>query len=104
LEIKLACLDADPPFIDHLILLRPEDDLALSGKSKSLWQETERRGRHARLEPVSPDGFAILYGFPRWLATVTEAQPDGQPLPNLAEFLQERSEKLLEQLCMPIQQ
>ena len=39
--------------IDHLILLRPEDDLALTGKSKTLWQDAERRGRHARLEPVS---------------------------------------------------
>jgi hypothetical protein len=103
LQTKLASLEAMPPVIDHLILLRPEDDLALSGKSKSLWQQAERTGRHARLEPVSLDTFAILYAFPRWLAVLEEGQADGQELPNLAEFLQERCEKLLEQVCMPVQ-
>jgi hypothetical protein len=103
LGIKLAALEAEPPMIDHLILMRPEDDLGLSGKSKSLWQESERRGRHARLEAISLDAFAVLYGFPRWLGAVTEALPQGQPLPNLADLLQERCEKLLEQVCMPIQ-
>lgn len=104
LETKLLSMEADPPVIDHLILLRPEDDMTLTGKSKTVWQDAERRGRHARLEPVSLDGFAILYGFPRWLAAVTEALPQGQPLPNLADLLQERCEKLLEQVCMPVQQ
>jgi hypothetical protein len=103
LGTKLAAFDAEPPVIDHLILLRPEDDLALSGKSKSLWQETERRGRHARLEAVNLDGFAVLYGLPRWLAALTEFLPAGQPLPNVGDLLQERCEKLLEQVCMPIQ-
>ncbi len=103
LGTKLAVLAAEPPVIDYLILLRPEDDVALSGKSKTLWQEVERKGRHARLEPASLDAFAVLYGFPRWLAAVTEALPQGQPLPNLADLLQERCEKLLEQVCMPIQ-
>jgi hypothetical protein len=103
LGTKLAAFDAEPPVIDHLILLRPEDDLALSGKSKTLWQETERQGRHARLEAVNLDAFAVLYGFPRWLAAITEALPDGQPLPNLADLIQDRCEKLLEQVCMPIQ-
>ncbi len=103
LEIKLAAMEAEPPVVDHLILLRPEDDLALSGKSKTLWQTAERRGRHARLEAASLDAFAVLYGFPRWLAAVTEALPDGQPLPNLADLIQEKCEKLLEQTCMPVQ-
>jgi hypothetical protein len=103
LGTKLSALEAQPPAIDHLILLRPEDDLAISGKSKSLWQESERKGHHARLEAVSLDGFAVLYGFPRWLAVVTEALPQGQPLPNVADLLQERCEKLLEQVCMPVQ-
>ena len=54
LEVKLAVMDDEAAgLLDHLILLRPEDDLALTGKSKTLWQEAERRGRHARLEPVS---------------------------------------------------
>src|SRR5262249_18199710 len=103
LETKLASMEVTPPVIDHLILLRPEDDLALSGKSKTLWQEAERKGRHPRLEAVSLDTFAILYGFPRWLTAVSEALPEGQALPNLADLLQDRCEKLLEQICMPVQ-
>ena len=102
LEHKLASLEITPPVVDHLILLRPEDDLSLTGKSKTLWQESERRGRQTRLEPVNLDSFAILYGFPRWLAALGESLPEGQPLPNLADFLQERCEKLLEQVCMPV--
>ena len=103
LEVKLAVMDAQPAVVDHLILLRPEDDLTVTGKSKTLWQEAERRGRHARLEPVSLDGFAQLYAFPRWLAAVRESLPEGSPLPNLADVIQEKCEKLLEQVCMPVQ-
>jgi len=103
LEIKLAVMDAQPTMVDHLILLRPEDDLAMTGKSKTLLQESERQGKHARLEPISLDGFAQLYSFPRWLAAVRESLPAGAPLPNLADIIQERCEKLLEQVCMPVQ-
>jgi len=102
LETKLGVLDAAPPVIDHLILLRPDDDLAVSGKSKTLWQDAERRGQHARLEPMALDGFALLYSIPRWLSAVTESLPEGQTLPNLADLIQERCEKLLEQVCMPV--
>jgi hypothetical protein len=103
LEVKLAVMDAQPVVVDHLILLRPEDDLTVTGKSKTLWQEAERRGKHARLEPVSLDGFAQLYAFPRWLAVVRESLPEGTPLPNLADVIQEKCDKLLEQVCMPVQ-
>jgi hypothetical protein len=103
LATKLSSLDVEPAVIDHLILLRPEDDLALSGKSKSLWQEAERRGRHARLEAVSLDNFAVLYGLPRFMAAVTETQASTHAVPNLADLIQERCEKLLEQVCMPVQ-
>jgi len=102
LEIKLSTLETEPPVIDHLILLRPEDDLSLSGKSKTLWQQAERRGKHARLEPVTVDEFAILYGFPRWLASLGDGLQQGQALPNLADLIQEKCEKLLEQVCMPV--
>jgi hypothetical protein len=102
LETKLGSLQTTPALIDHLILLRPEDDLALSGKSKTLWQEAERRGHHARLEPVSLDSFAVMYGFPRFLTALRETLPEGQPLPNLADLMQERCDKLLEQVCMPV--
>jgi hypothetical protein len=103
LQTKLAALELEPCVIDHLILMRPEDDFGLSGRSKTLWQEAERRGRHPRLEPVTLDGFATLYAVPRIVAALTEALPDGQPLPNLADLLQETCEKLLEQVCMPVQ-
>ncbi len=103
LQIKLEVMDSQPLVVDHLILMRPEDDLNLTGKSKTLWQEAERNGKHARLEPLGLDGFALLYGFPRWLSALREALPAGAPLPNLADLIQERAEKLLEQVCMPVQ-
>jgi hypothetical protein len=103
LEVKLGVMDVAPQVVDHLILLRPEDDMGLSGKSKQFWQEAERRGKHARLEPITLDGFAQLSSFPRWLAAVRESLPEGAPLPNLADLIQEKAEKLLEQVCMPIQ-
>ena len=40
---------------------------------------------------------------PRLIAALQEALPEGQPLPNLADLLQEKCEKLLEQVCMPVQ-
>src|SRR5262249_54109467 len=86
LEIKLASMEPTPPVIDHLILLRPEDDLSLTGKSKTLWQEAEKRGRHARLEATCLDSFAVLYGFPRFLAAITETLPAGASPPNLADL------------------
>ena len=103
LEIKLGSLELTPQVVDHLILLRPEDDMALTGKSKTLWQDAEKRGKHARLEAVALDDFAVLYGFPRFLTTLGESLAAGQPLPNMADLLQECCEKLLEQVCMPVQ-
>jgi hypothetical protein len=101
LEIKLGVLNGEPALVDHLILLRPEDDLSLTGKSKTLWNDAEKRGRSARLEPLAIDGFATISSFPRWLTAMTEAMPEGIPLPNLADIIQEQCEKLLEQVCMP---
>ena len=102
LEIKLGSMDLQPAIVDHLILMRPDDDLSLTGKSKQAWAEAERRGRHARVEPASLDGFALLSSFPRWLAAVREALPEGTPIPNLADVIQAKCEKLLEQVCMPV--
>ncbi len=102
LETKLASLDATPVVIDNLILLRQDDDLALTGKSKTVWQESERKGLHARLEPMVLADAIVLYAFPRWLTAMNEALPPGQALPNLADWLQESCEKLLEQVCMPV--
>jgi hypothetical protein len=102
LEIKLAALDMTPPVIDHLILLRHDDDIALTGKSKTIWQESERKGLHARLEPMQLEHFTVLYAFPRWLTALSESLPPGQGLPNVADLVQDQCEKLLEQVCMPI--
>jgi hypothetical protein len=101
METKLGALKLDPPAIDHLILLRPDDDASLTGKSKTLWQAAEKAGMRARIEAMSIENYAILYGFPRWLAAVNESLPNGQALPNLADLLQEKCERLLEQICMP---
>ena len=102
LEVKLAAMGGEPATVDHLILLRPEDDLSLTGKSKTLWAEAQKAGKHARLEPLALDAFAIVAAFPRWLAAVREGLPAGAPLPNLADLIQEKAERLLEQVCMPV--
>ena len=83
--------------------MRPEDDLSLTGKSKTVWQEAEKNVKHARLEPAALDTLAMLYSFPRWVAAMKESLPEGQPLPNLADLIQDHCEKLLEQVCMPVQ-
>lgn len=103
LGTKLGSLEVEPTVVDHLILLRPEEDFNLSGKTKAMWQDTEKRGRHARLEAVRAEEFALLYATPRWLSVLTETLPAGQEIPNLADLIQERCERLLEQVCMPVQ-
>lgn len=103
LGIKLDAFKVEPPMIDHLILLRPDDDLGLTGKSKSLWQEADKAGHRARLEAVTAESFALLASLPRWLAALTETLPAGQQLPNLADLIQDRCERVLEQVCMPVQ-
>ena len=50
------------------------------------------------------DSYATIYAFPRWLNAVRESLPEGTPLPNLAELMQEKAERLLEQVCMPVTQ
>jgi hypothetical protein len=103
LEVKISVTNQTPQMVDHLILLRPEDDLTLTGKSKQLWNDAERRGLHARLEPMSLDAYALIASFPRWLAAVRESLPQGVPVPNMADLIQEKAERLLEQVCMPVQ-
>lgn len=103
LSVKLACLDFDPPLVDHLILLRPEDDLILSGKSRQLWQETERRGKHARVEAVGNEGFALCYALPRIHSTASETHDSEEVRFQLASMLQDKAERFLRQICMPVQ-
>jgi hypothetical protein len=52
---------------------------------------------------VTLETLGMLYSFPRWVAAMKESLPEGQPLPNLADLIQEQCEKLLEQVCMPVQ-
>jgi hypothetical protein len=67
-----------------------------------MWQDVMKQGHSARLEPVTLDAFCTLYAFPRWLTAISETLPEGQPLPNLADLIQDRCEKLLEQVCLPV--
>ena len=102
LEIKLGVADQKPQVVDHTILLRQEDDATMTGKSKTVWQDAEKRGHHARIEAVSLETYALLQSVPRWLNAVRESLPTGAPMPNLADVIQERAERLLEQVCMPV--
>ncbi|MCS7271952.1 MAG: hypothetical protein NZ703_12805, partial [Gemmataceae bacterium] len=102
LEVKFTLFDQQPAPVDLLVLLRPEDDLSLTGRSKKLWSEAEQRGRLARLEPVSLDTLAQLYAFPRFLAALRESLSEGAPLPNLADLIQSRCDTLLTQVSMPV--
>jgi len=104
LQVKLAALDLEPPAMDVLVLLRPAEDLHLTGKSKSLWEEAQSRGKRLRLEPLGVEDLAQLYAFPRWFAALTETLPEETPLPNLADFLQTHCEALLRLLCLPSEQ
>ena len=52
---------------------------------------------------MSLDGYAQLYSFPRWLSAIRESLPAGAPVPNLADIIQEKADRLLEQVCMPVQ-
>ena len=104
LEVKLAVMDAEPAVVDLLILLRPEDDFGTDRQEQdAAGRRRSAAGRHARLEPVSLDGFAQLYASRGGWRRCARRCPTGTPLPNLADVIQEKCEKLLEQVCMPVQ-
>ncbi|MSR80104.1 MAG: hypothetical protein EXS11_05190 [Gemmataceae bacterium] len=103
LTTKLSVFDIEPSVLDHLILLRPEDDPTLAGKSKQLWQDMEQKGRHCRLELVGLEEFSALFATPRFVSGLFESLPSGQIVPNQADLIQDRCESLLKQLCMPVQ-
>lgn len=101
LAVKLSGFEGEPCVMDQLVLLRPSDDTAITGKSKTLWDEAAGQGRVCRIESLDLDRFAWLYAFPRWMSALTEGQ-NGQPLPNLADFLQDHLQPLVQQLCLPV--
>lgn len=100
LAVKLGAFEGEPGVLDQLVLLRPSDDTAITGKSKTLWDEASGKGHLCRLESLDLDRFAWLYAFPRWLSAMNEAG-EAQPLPNLADFLQDHLQPLIQQLCLP---
>ena len=63
-------------------------EVGFTGSPPSIWSATVQ---------------SLVYSFPRWLAAVRESLPEGTPVPNLADVIQEKCEKLLEQVCMPVQ-
>ncbi len=71
-------------------------------------EQNSLAGRGEKESSRPPGGSAtILLCGSLWLPALAErfaeAVPAGQPVPNFADLLQERCEKLLEQVCMPIQ-
>lgn len=102
LATKFQCLHFDPSMVDQLILLRPDDDLALQGKSKQIWQDAERQGHGLRLEPLGQDSVRLLYALPRIFATAAEARSSQNVASEVAGLLGDRHEAFLRQLCMPI--
>jgi hypothetical protein len=103
LAVKLSAFDDEPCVIDQLILLRPSDDTSITGKSKTLWDESASKGRIIRLESLDLERFAWLYAFPRWQSALADAQA-GSTLPPLTDFLQDQLHDLLMQLCLPAQE
>ena len=102
LGVKFQCLHFDPSVVDQLILLRPEDDMVLQGKTKQLWQEMEKNGQGLRLEPLGREGIQLMYALPRIFATASEARPSSGVASEIAGVLGDRYEAFLRQLCMPV--
>ena len=98
-------METEPPVIDHLILLRPEDDVIADRQEQDRsGRKPNENGKHARLEPIALDAFAHALQLPalarrrdaKRCRTATAAEP-GRPDPG------SQCEKLLEQVCMPVQ-
>lgn len=101
LETKLEAFATKPPLVDHLILLRPEDDARLSGRSQQAWAKVLDDGHSARIENVGLDCFARLYAFPRWLQQLHEQYPQQQPTSEMLAFIKEQAEPVLQRLMLP---
>lgn len=79
LETKLQVFASSPKLADCLILFRPSDDIRMSGKTKTAWEQAGQNGARLVLEPVDLDVFAKLYSFPRWMRQVHETFGDVAP-------------------------
>ena len=85
LEVKLSVMDTEPTMVDHLILLRPEDDLTVAGKSKALWQEAERHSKHTGWTGCLSTASLDLYAF-RTGSRIHRQSPQRR-VPNLADVI-----------------
>jgi hypothetical protein len=101
LEAKLAVFKKSPAVVDHLILFRPNDDLRLSGRSQSLWDESLAQGFSLRLEGVEIEGLAKLHAFPAWMQQLQESFPNGSVPEHAYVFLAEQTEDVMLRLGLP---
>jgi hypothetical protein len=101
LEAKLAVFKKAPPICDHLILFRPNDDLRLSGRSQTLWDEALAHGCSLRLEGVDIDALAKLHAFPAWMQLLQDSYPNGEAPEHAYVFLAEQTEDVMLRLGLP---
>jgi len=101
LEAKLAVFKKEPRVVDHLILFRPNDDLRLSGRSQTLWDEAMAQRFGLRLEGVDLDALAKLYAFPAWMQQLQDSFPNGAAPEHAYVFLAEQTEDIMLRLGLP---
>lgn len=101
LETKLQAFENGAMAVDHLILLRPSDDVRLSGRTKELFDAAISTGRPVSVEPLELETFAKVYAFPRWMQAVGDSFPGAAVPAELYQFLAEQTEGILEKLAIP---
>ncbi|MFO0946627.1 MAG: hypothetical protein U1D30_11875 [Planctomycetota bacterium] len=101
LETKLQAFEEGKLAIDHLILLRPSDDVRLSGRTKELFDHAVSAGRPVVVEPLELETFAKVYAFPRWMQVVGDSFANAPVSSGLYQFLAEQTEGILEKLAIP---
>jgi hypothetical protein len=99
LEVKLKVFEH--PGADRLVLLRPEDDVRLSGRTQTVWGDALAGGRNVELEPVGLDRLSRLHALPRWWQQATEAMGGGAPPPEVVAAVLAETRPLLERLAWP---
>lgn len=100
LETKLQVFAVQPALVDHLILFRPADDIRMSGKTKTAWDQAVQAAASLRLEAVELDVFSKLFAFPRWIRQVHEVF--GQDVPEwVYALLAEETQSILLRLALP---
>jgi hypothetical protein len=100
LETKLVILNA-PHHVDSLILLRPDDDTRLSGKSLVAWKQATTEPGKVRVEPISLDELSRLYAFPRWMQQAHDSYADSAVPDSVYRFLAEQTESIMVKLSLP---